>query len=281
MRASTIAWVLFSDPGCEGLGTLPSMNVEDSYEGAIQRLRRLGHAGIELSRPAPLSQQLDEAQQRLRDVEELATLACDDNERLTRELDAARGEIARLQRQVSMLQESVAGAQYEDALAATRSRGRGAAFWFFAICVVGAAAAAAFVLRPWERLRPATAVVAMPEPAAPIVAPPTVTAPPVVAPPVVTAPKLATPPAVTTPPAVSAPPDDCPKAAPMIPKAAPMIPKAAPVVAAASPRHHAAKHHASKRARHEGRKHGAAAHAGKSASPSVGDTDDPLGGVNL
>jgi len=66
---------------------------------------------------------------------------------------------------------------------------------------------------------------------------------------------------------------------PTIPKSAPAIPKAERAVAAPSPRHHASKHHASKRARHEEKKHSAATHGTKNSA--VGDTDDPLGGVNL
>src|SRR5437588_13127386 len=116
------------------------MNVEDSYEGAVRRLSRLGHAGVDL---APRND-------RLHDLEELATLACDENERLTRELDSARADIARLQRQVATLQETLVSAQSDDAFAAPKPRGRGAAF-FFAITIVGAGAAALFMLRPWDR----------------------------------------------------------------------------------------------------------------------------------
>ena len=248
------------------------MNVEDSYEGAIERLRRLGHAGIHLSPPAAISQQLDEANQRLRDVEELATLACDENERLTAELDAARTEIARLKLQLTMREEPSAAEQYEAALQAVGSRGRGAKM-FLAVCVLGAAAAAAFVTRPWEHARVATAAVAAPEPATPpVVTPPPATTPATTTatttPATTTVPKVATP-ATTTVPKVATP------ATTTVPKVAATIPKAALVAAAPAARHHASKHRAAKRAHHEAKPHAAA------SKKSVGDTDDPLGGVNL
>jgi hypothetical protein len=87
------------------------MNIEDSYEGAVRRLQRLEMAG--LSMPSGESEATDEiadeSADRMQQLEQLATLACEDNERLKtefgialqeldgarRELDSARAEIAR------------------------------------------------------------------------------------------------------------------------------------------------------------------------------------------
>jgi hypothetical protein len=185
------------------------MNVDDSYEIAVRRLSRLGHAGVDLAR-----------NDRLHDLEELATLACDENDRLTRELDSARNDNARLQRLVATLQETLMSAQSDDAFAAPKPRARGAALFFFAILIVGAAAAALFVLRPWERplAAPAAAVA--------------VTAP---------APAPAPAPAIAPiAPVVAAP------APIVVPKVEPIVPK---IVRASSPKkikshhRHAAKHH--------------------------------------
>jgi hypothetical protein len=76
------------------------MNVEDSYEGAVRRLQRLERAGL-----AP---QNDEGAQRMRELEELASLACEDNERLKSELETARREIQVLRACVAELQEPTA-----------------------------------------------------------------------------------------------------------------------------------------------------------------------------
>jgi hypothetical protein len=249
------------------------MHVEDSYEGALRRLRRLEDAGFQQTPPSVLAQR-DDADARMRDLEELASLACDENERLTRELAEVRAESERLRAQVATLQMMLAGATPDDELALPRKR-RGAAFYFFLLTLVGAAAAAAFVLRPWERLMPPAHVI-VPEPAPP--APPVVTPPPVVTAPTVTPP--ATPPVAaaavpatkpTTAPAVTAP-----KPATTSIPSVNAIPKAAvaPAVEKTHGRHHhAAKHHASKRAHHP-----ASSAAKKQA---IGDTDDPLGGTSL
>jgi hypothetical protein len=93
------------------------MNVEDSYEGAVRRLQRLEMAGIAME--SPQAEAVDEAvaadsAERMRELEELATLACEDNERLKaefgtalqelddarRELDGRRAEIGRAQREL-------------------------------------------------------------------------------------------------------------------------------------------------------------------------------------
>ena len=60
------------------------MNVEDSYEGAVRRLQRLEMAGVALEAPPPS----DDAE-RMRELEELAMLACEDNERFKREFGVA------------------------------------------------------------------------------------------------------------------------------------------------------------------------------------------------
>lgn len=239
------------------------MQVEDSYEGAVRRLARLEHARIDVAVPR------DVGSERMRDLEELASLACEENERLTRELDQARIEIERLRMQMASLQESTSANQYyEAALAATRKRGRGAAFVFFVLAIGGAAAAALFVTRPWEKARATIELAAPTPPPAPVVTPPTPTPMPTAAP----APSA---PVVATPPAASAPVLTAPApTTPTIPKVAPTIPKVAAPVESRKPKHHhaAAKHHG------KSHKHGAAAHASK---PAVGDTDDPLGGLNL
>ena len=113
------------------------MNVEDSYEGAVRRLARLGHAGMVLAPPA--QDHVGESD-RVRDLEELATLACEDNERLTRELESARMDIVRLQQQVLALQTMSMGAQANEPDYAPR-RVRSSAFYFFVIAVLGAGAA--------------------------------------------------------------------------------------------------------------------------------------------
>ncbi len=239
------------------------MNVEDSYEGAVRRLRRLGHAGFDLAPPA-LAKTSAEADDRMRDLEELATLACDDNERLTRELDGAHEEIDRLRRQVTTLQEMLASAPSDDPFAAPKQRGRGLALFLFTLVIVGGAAAALFVLRPWQRpaVAPAVTVVAAPAPppSAPIVAapPPSI---PTVAPTIPKVEPVAATPTVVPPPRASEPPRE-----------------AAPAKSR-SQRRHAAKHHSSKSARHGKSKHGSTARA--ASKPGVRDTDDPLGGLDL
>ena len=243
-----------------------SMKVEDSYEGAVRRLRRLGHAGVEPA--APPAAQSTKTNDRLRDLEELATLACDQNERLTRDLDGARDEIARLQGVVAALKESAASAQSEAPLAAQNRRGRGLVFYLVTHAIVGGVVAVLFVLRSGER-----------PPAAPAAA-------------VLTAPAM--PPRA---PVVPVPPPSIPKIEPTVAKAAqPTVPKVQPVAAAQTvvptvhPREpapaktksqsrHTAKHHAAKSTRRGESKHGSAARSTKKSG--VPETDDPLGGLNL
>ena len=72
------------------------MQIEDSYEGAVRRLSRLSNAGVDL-----LPSRRDDAEakmrERMRDLEELATVATEENERLERELADARETIQHLQ----------------------------------------------------------------------------------------------------------------------------------------------------------------------------------------
>lgn len=72
------------------------MNVEDSYEGAVRRLQRLELAGVAIESPPPEASD-DVANggdaERLSQLEELATLACEDNERLEREFGTALQEL--------------------------------------------------------------------------------------------------------------------------------------------------------------------------------------------
>src|SRR5512146_429121 len=89
------------------------MNVEDSYEGAIRRLQRLELAGVALE---------SQNAERMRELEELALLACEDNERLKREFgaalqeldearkeaEAARAEVEQLRAYVASLQQAPA-----------------------------------------------------------------------------------------------------------------------------------------------------------------------------
>src|SRR4051812_45338752 len=73
-----------------------TMNIEDSYEGAVRRLQRLEMAGIaiESSPPDAVDEPAIEGDaERLRQLEELATLACEDNERLKREFGTALQEL--------------------------------------------------------------------------------------------------------------------------------------------------------------------------------------------
>src|SRR6185312_11502289 len=76
----------FSVPSFDEAGYASPMNVEDSYEGALRRLQRLEAAGLHAMPVEEIARDTDD---RLRDLEELATLACEDNERLKQELASA------------------------------------------------------------------------------------------------------------------------------------------------------------------------------------------------
>jgi hypothetical protein len=80
--------------------------VESSYEGAIARMRRLGfesQADATIATPPARSSKSSDAA-RMRDLEELAALACEENERLERELAELRDENAELKRRMSTMQ---------------------------------------------------------------------------------------------------------------------------------------------------------------------------------
>ena len=124
------------------------MNVEDSYEGAVRRLRRLGQAGVDLGGSARMRERQAESQ-RLRDLEELATLACEENEQLKHQLSSAQHEIVRLRAQVASLQEALIVDQNDHSIAVPR-QGRSGVLWFFAVLLIGGAGLAAFQYRPWE-----------------------------------------------------------------------------------------------------------------------------------
>jgi hypothetical protein len=221
---------------------------------------------------------------RMRELEELATLACEENERLKGELDTALRELEGARRELAQVRGQVvtpfarspfapavspfapavspfapspfaADATLDDDLGyPPKSSGKGARY-FFLVAIVGAGIAALCVLRPWDRPRAAPIVAEQPAPPPP----PVVTAPP--------APKIA-----PTVPSVA---PTIPSVAPTVPKVAATIPKAAPI-AAREPRatklraqHKHAKHHAAKK------------HASAKSKESALDTSDPLGGTGL
>jgi hypothetical protein len=238
------------------------MNVEDSYEGAVRRLRRLGHAGLEIVQPPLRVQQKSKTDQRMHDLEELATLACEENEQLKRELETARLEIDRLNQRVASLQELLAGDEQDDLFAAKSERGAG--FYFFILLILGASAAALIKLRPWEPV-PTMALVGLGT--APAAAPVVATPAPA---PVVAAPA----------PVVAAPAPVVPAPAPTVPKVEPTAPKVEPAAPTLAPeRKHASKHHSTSGSHQEHKRHGAAARSEKKADPSA--TSDPLGGLDL
>src|SRR4051812_22109137 len=134
------------------------MNVEDSYEGAVRRLARLGYAGVHIA------QHRDENDHRMRELEELATLACDENERLGGELADARREIERLRATVVSLQQQQLAAMVRppaDEIEYAPRKGRSGAFYFVVLAMLGAGAAALFAARPWERGRVAIAMASL------------------------------------------------------------------------------------------------------------------------
>jgi hypothetical protein len=234
------------------------MNVsESSYEGALLRLQRLGHdLAFEppVSQPAFLDGDRRAELERMRELEELASLSCEENERLEHEVAELREENARLVARLTAL--SSVEPAFGDTELATVPRRRGGLLVAAAIAVV-AIGAGVFALVPRHSTPPVAPVVVA---VAPAPAPP----PPVVAPevhvPVV-------PQAVVTPP--SAP--------------APTIP---PVAIAAAPSRHHAKDHAS--AKHKPAKHIAhsttkshVARAKTNRKLSAAGNNDPLAGLSL
>lgn len=84
------------------------MDLEDSYEGAVRRMQRLEAARLDIFEDQP---------DRTRELEELATLACEDNERLKAELAAAMSENEQLRANVASLQQALTRAQQAQASA--------------------------------------------------------------------------------------------------------------------------------------------------------------------
>jgi len=277
------------------------MNVEDSYEGAVRRLQRLELAGVALE--SPQSHAVDEAavddnSDRMRQLEELALLACEDNERLKREfgaalqeLDDARKELDGAHAEIEQLRGYIASLQ--PAAASTQANAPPQAF---------AAPAQPFVAAPpvaesWPFPEPASeedfeyppksrgkgafyffvvaiigaAVAALcvmrpwdrPHAPAMVVEPPAPPPPP----PVVTAPPPPAPKVAPTTPTLAPTTPTTPTVAPTIPKVARAAAKPATKTRSA---HKHAKHHAAK-------KHGAATTKAIASDTS----DDPLGGTGL
>jgi hypothetical protein len=275
------------------------MNVEDSYEGAVRRMQRLDAARLGVDGAAyqrSATSLFEEAPERMRELEELATLACEDNERLKAELAAAMSELEglraavnatrreaetayheneQLRANVASLQQALAGAQQAPAIAQPAQQ-------TFAQDPFGGEALAdeEFDYPPKQNRKPLLIVGA----AAMLVvglfilrpwesshaAPPVVV---VQTPPAKVEP---TPPAPTPPPAPSTQiaATAAPTAAATIPKIAPTVPKAAPAPAAPS-------RVTKSRASHKRAKHGANKHGKGAESKAKNAFDDPLGGTNL
>jgi hypothetical protein len=125
------------------------MHIEDSYEGAARRLARLSHAGVDL---LPTRRDNVEAslQGRMRDLEELATLATEENERLERELAAARETIERLQTQLTEVDRQRLRDLVEEAPARPRPPRRSIAPLLIGLAGAGTVLAAAVLLQPWQ-----------------------------------------------------------------------------------------------------------------------------------
>jgi hypothetical protein len=78
--------------------------LENSYEGAMRRMQRLGFENVaELAAPPRHAADSSKINERMRELEELATLACDENERLEAELETLREENAVLMQRLAAL----------------------------------------------------------------------------------------------------------------------------------------------------------------------------------
>jgi hypothetical protein len=244
------------------------MNVEDSYEGALRRLSRLQRAGVHLAPPPEPEPEPDD---RMRDLEELATLACDENERLKQELAGARHQIDHLRQLVATLQGSLTSAEPDEPLNVPRSRG--GPFLFFLFILFAGGGVAVYAMRPWEHHAVPVAASAAALPSAPVAVAPAPT------PAVTPAPTPAVAPsAAKTEPTIPKVATTIPKAEPTIPKVATTIPKVAPPTdSPKASRRHAAKAHAAKSARHKPAKHASR----KASSKMEPRSDDPLGGLNM
>jgi hypothetical protein len=125
------------------------MHIEDSYEGAARRLAKLSHAGVDLL-PSRRDDTEASLQGRMRDLEELATLASEENERLERELTAARETIERLQAQLTEADRQRLRDLVEEA--PPRQPRRSLLPLLIGLAGAGAVVVAAFLLQPWQTL---------------------------------------------------------------------------------------------------------------------------------
>jgi hypothetical protein len=126
------------------------MQIEDSYEGAARRLAKLSTAGIDL---LPSRRDDEEAglRERMRDLEELAALATEENERLERELASARETIQRLQEQLTAADRQ----RLRDLVEAPRppKQRRPLLRYLAALALIGLVVPAVITLRPWQYAR--------------------------------------------------------------------------------------------------------------------------------
>jgi hypothetical protein len=123
------------------------MQIEDSYEGAVRRLAKLSNAGVDLL-PSRRDDHEAKLRERLRDLEELATLATEENEKLTAELLRANETIARLEQQVSMADRQRLRELVETPSAPKERRPVPRIVW--KLLVAGIAAAGLIAAQPWR-----------------------------------------------------------------------------------------------------------------------------------
>jgi hypothetical protein len=123
------------------------MEIENSYEGAVRRLARLSHAGVDL---LPSRRDDEEAAQRdrMRDLEQLANLATEENERLEAELARAHETIARLEAQVSAADRQRLRDLLEPPVRERRPLPIGR--WLTVMVAASLAVATTITLRPWQ-----------------------------------------------------------------------------------------------------------------------------------
>ncbi len=135
-------------------------NIDDIHEDTVRQMRLAAPASAQsLARPPrPRVSEQDQAQlARMRDLEELAMLSSEENERLVRELADVRAENDLLLRRVSMLEETIANPRRvlglpdlpdEPESAAPRRGGAGGVF--LTVLSLALVASAVGVLRPWQ-----------------------------------------------------------------------------------------------------------------------------------
>jgi hypothetical protein len=140
------------------------MQLEDSYEGAVRRLARLSNAGVGLR--DDIDARDEERAQRMRDLEELATLATEENERLEKENLRLTQKNERLERDLGRAKETLSRMQQQvlesdreklrDLLdapsdtAAAPKAGRSILPWIAALAAVGVIASAMILYHPWQ-----------------------------------------------------------------------------------------------------------------------------------